>query len=204
MQISSLLEKMILQESSITLEHILDISKANSGGERDVHFLNFLLENGLLLHREAVLKRTQFDRTEEYFLTRYKKMNYESDRHYYCRTALQEEFKNIGIESYSGIDVGNMQILRTNSNYDIVTEDFQCMIDIGLSPARNYFRGLTDLRSRDFLITSFFDDYMDDVVFSVFTRTADQDFLDAVREYEEGFKPYMAMPQKLSAPQETI
>ena len=203
MQMSSLLEKLTLRETSLSLAHILENAKAGSGGERDVNFLRFLLRNDLLVCREASLKRTRLDQPEEYYLERYKKMNFESDRHFLCRTILQEEFTKRGFASYSGMDIGDMQILRENSNYDIVTEDFQCLIDVGLAPARNFFRGLTDLRTRDYMITAVFDDYMDDVLFSVFTRTADQDFLDAVRDYEEGFKPYMAIPQDSHLSRET-
>lgn len=184
MQNSSLLEKLKKNEVSITLEHIFENSKAASGGENDVHFLRQLIADGLVAHYEVALKRTGMDLSEEYLLNRYNKMKLESDRHFFCRAMLQEEFKRLGFDSFSGLDVGNMQILRSNSHYDIITEDFQCIIDIGLAPARNFFRGLTDLRTRCYMITSFFDDYMDDVLFSVFIRGRDQDFLDAVKKHE--------------------
>lgn len=83
-----------------------------------------------------------------------------------------------------------MSILRSSSNYDIVFQDFSTIIDIGLTPARNFFKGLTDLRAGSYLVTSYFDDYMDDIVFSVFTRSSDKDFVEAVKDYQDGFKAY--------------
>lgn len=147
------------------------------------------------LQSEVYLKRTIKDFNEESHNEKFKKMNYESDRHFYCRTIIKSELSNIGIQTFFGVDVGNMDILRANSNYDIVTEDMSALIDIGITPARNYFRGLTEPRSRNFLITSYFDDYMDDIIFSCFTKADDASFLDAVREYAEGFKMYIPNPQ---------
>jgi hypothetical protein len=69
------------------------------------------------------------------------------------------------------------------------------LIDIGLTPARNYFRGLTEPRSKNFLITAYFDDYMDNIIFSCFTKINETSLLDAVREYVEGFKMYIPNAQ---------
>jgi hypothetical protein len=88
------------------------------------------------------------------------------------------------------VDVGNMDILHSNSNYDIVTEDFSTLIDIGLTPARNFFRGLTESRVRAYMLTNYFDDYTDNIIFNVFTKTNEQYFFEAVRDYEEGSKDY--------------
>lgn len=194
MENSNLIKKLGTREISVTLDNILDNSKANSGGERDLNFLNYLIESGLLILTEAVLVRTKTDFAEEYYLERYKKINYETDRHFLCRTIIQDELLRMGIPTISDISVGNMDILRSNSNYDIVTEDFSAVIDIGLTPARNYFRGLTDLKVRNYLITSYFDDYIDEIIFGIFTRSNDKDYLDAVKDYEEGFKLFVPNP----------
>lgn len=187
---SKLTQILHARESKIPLQEILENSKAGSGGERDLDFLKFLAANKLLSLRQAVLKRTNMQVGEEYYLERYKKLSYESDRHFLCRTILQDELSRMGIGSHEGVDAGNMDVLRSNCNYDIITDDFATAIDIGLTPARNYFRGLTDLRIKNYLITTYFDDYIDDVILNVFTRTDDQRFLDAVRDFEEGFKLY--------------
>jgi hypothetical protein len=186
----NLIDRLTQKEISISIKKIFDHSKADSGGERDLKFLKYLIDSKLLNQSEHVLKRSSAGINEEYYLERYKKMNFESDKHFLCRTAIQDELKKLEIDSFGGIDVGNMNILRSNANYDIVTEDFSSIIDIGLTPARNYFRGLTDLKVKHYLITSYFDDYMDDVIFSCFTRSCDEYYLNAVRDYEEGFKIY--------------
>lgn len=190
MQKSELLNKILERDVSITIEHILDNAKASSGGERDVNFFRFLLDNKLLIRTEAVLKRSQLDLPEEYYLDKYTKFHFESDRHFLCRTIIQDELLRLGINTMSSLSVGNMNILRANSNYDIVTENFDAIIDVGLTPARNYFRGLTDLRVRNYMITTYFDDYIDDIVFSVFTRSSAEAYLDVMKDYEEGFKQY--------------
>ncbi|MCX8130274.1 MAG: hypothetical protein N3I35_09270 [Clostridia bacterium] len=191
-----LLENLLFKDISISLKHVLDNSKADSGGERDINFLNYLVENKLVIMSEAVLKRSATDIVEEYYLERYKKMNYESDRHFLCRTVIQDELQKLGIKTLSDIEAGNFDILRSSSNYDIVLEDFSAIIDVGLTPARNYFRGLTDLKVKHYLLTSYFDDYMDDIIFSVFSRSNDNDFLEAVRDYQEGFKLYTPQQQQ--------
>ena len=178
------------QEISITLRHILESSKADSGGERDVNFLKFLIDQKLLMLSEAVLKRISPNIIEDYYLDKYKKESLESDRHFLCRAIIQDELMKHGIMTISGIDIGNMDILRASSSYDIVLDDFSAAIDVGLTPARNFFRGLTDLKVKAYLITTYFDDYMDDIIFSVFTRSNDTDFLNAVKEYQDGFKLY--------------
>jgi hypothetical protein len=180
-----LTEKLLLRKSSVTLEHILDNSKAGSGGQRDVNFISYLIDNSLLNLEEAVLKRSEMDLPEEYYLQNYKKKINETSRHFLCRAIIQDELKKIGIESSSEIGLGNMELLRANSNYDIVTDDFTTAIDIGLSPARNYFRCLTDLRVTHYFLTAFFDDYIQDIVFSVFTRAANEEFIQAVKDYME-------------------
>ncbi len=193
MKNSTLLDNLSQREASITLEHILDNSKAASGGQRDVNFLRFLLDNGILVRTEASMKRSFLNFSEEYYHEKYKKLHLESDRHFLCRTAIQEEFKRFGIETLADIAAGDMNILRADGNYDLVTADFGTLIDIGLTPARNYFRGLTDLKVRNFLITTYFDDYMDDIVFAVFSRKDDQGFLEAIKDYQEGFKQYISV-----------
>lgn len=187
---SKLVDLLLVRPVSVTFENIIHNSKAASGGERDVNFLKFLVDSKLLVQSESVLRRSNSDIVEEYYLERYKKMNFESDRHFLCRTVIQDELKKLGIETMSGIGAGNMSILRADSNYDIVAADFSAMIDVGLTPARNYFRGLTDLRVRNYLITTYFDDYMDDIIFCTFSRANDQNFLDAITDYQEGFKDY--------------
>lgn len=197
MKYSRLFDKLEARDISITLEHVLDNSKADSGGQRDVNFLRYLVDNGLMTQKELILKRTTIGNPEEYYLERYKKVNFESDRHFICRATIQEELKNLGIDTLNDISIGNMDVLRANSNYDIATGDFGAIIDIGLTPARNYFRGLTDLKVKDYLITTYFDDYMDNIIFRSFTRSDDQNFIDAVKDYEEGFKMYTPnLPQE--------
>jgi hypothetical protein len=196
LQKSDLLQKLLLRESKLTLRHVLENSKADSGGERDVNFLAYLVDSGLLLHNEAILKRTAIGLGEEYYLERYKQMHYESDRHFLCRTMVQDELKRLGIDTFHGTGVGDMSILRSNSSYDIAAADFSVLIDIGLTPARNYFRGLTDTRVKNFLLTTYFDDYMDDIIFFNLFRSNDEDFLNAVRDFEEGFKMYAPNPQE--------
>lgn len=197
-----LVDKLMRQDISITLPYVLGNSKADSGGDRDVNFLRFLIDNKLLLREEAILKRSNLNSPEEYYLDRYKKFHYESDRHFLCRTILQDELKGLGINTMAGLDIGNMNILRSNSNYDIVTEDFSTIIDIGLTPARNYFRGLSDLKVKNYLITTYFDDYIDDIIFSVFSRSDDEAYLEVLKDYEEGFKQYSSGSFTLSQAQE--
>ncbi|MDK2799636.1 MAG: hypothetical protein PWP27_1367 [Clostridiales bacterium] len=184
LQNSKLLSKLEVKNISVTLEHILDNSKANSGGEKDVNFLKKLVADETLLLTQAILKRTALDINEEYYLERYKKINFETDQHFLCRTIIQDELKRMGIDTDHSVSVGDMNILHTNSNYDIVTDDFSVLIDVGLTPARNYFRGLTDLRVKNYLITTYFDDYIDDIIFAVFTRANDERFVQAVKHYE--------------------
>jgi len=71
----------------------------------------------------------------------------------------------LGIDVVPGTDVGNMNILRANANYDIAAKDLSFIMDIGFTPARNFFRGLTDTRVKYYLVTTYFDDYMDDIIF---------------------------------------
>jgi len=179
-----LLEVLEFRENPLTLEHIIDNSKADSGGRRDVDFLKFLVDNKILILKEAVLKRKKIGLPEIYYLDKYKKINFESSRHFLCRAMIQEELDNLGIETMSFTDAGDMSILHENSNYDILTSDFGAAIDVGLTPARNYFRGLTDKRMQIYLITTFFDDYMDDIVFSAFSRADDSRFFECIKDYE--------------------
>lgn len=186
-----LMNKLKTRDINIRLEKLLDNSKADSGGTRDLNFLKFLLDQGILLQYEAVLKRTNIGTNEEYFLDRYKKMSYESDRHFLCRTIIQDELKKLGIDTLGGVSAGNMSVLHSDGNYDIITSDFKNIIDVGLAPARNYFRGLTDLKFENYLITSFFDDYMDDIIFSIIRRADDVLFINSIKDYEEGYKIYV-------------
>lgn len=188
---STLIDKLETREVSLSLQHILDNSKADSGGQRDINFLKHLVENKLLLQEEAILKRKLQDLPEEYYYENYRKNNLESDRHFLCRSIIQEELKKLGIKTLTGIDAGNMDILRSSANYDIVTEDYGEIMDIGLTPARNYFRGLSETRVKHYFITTYFDDYMDSIIFSVFSKTDEQLFGDALRDFEEGFKQYI-------------
>lgn len=176
------------REISVTGEHLFDNTKADSGGNRDLHFLHFLLSEGTLRQREALLKRTAIGVPEELYLDKYKKMSHESDQHFLCRAPIQEELFKMGIQTYAGMGVGNLQILRENSHYDIVLDDFSAILDIGLTPARNFFRGLTDLRVKSYLVTTYFDEYMDDIVFSIFERADDQRYLEAVKDFIEGYQ----------------
>jgi len=171
-------------DPEITLRH----SKADSGGMRDYNFLMYLIDNKLLRIRQCYMKRTNIGAGEEYFMLKYKKFNYESDRHFLCRAAIKDEIVKMGFAFLTNIEKGDLNILRSTANYDIVTADSSTIIDIGLTPARNYFKGLTDLKIQGYLYTPFFDDYMDDILFTVFTRGNDKDFLDAVAEYEERYK----------------
>ena len=184
-------DKLHSRNTTITLEHVLENAKADSGGERDLSFLNYLLENGLLGEEELLLKRTIIGMSETYYTDKYVKVSHESSRHFLCRASIQEELEKMDFETIADLGVGNMDILRSNSNYDIVTTDFSAIIDIGLTPARNFFRGLTDLKVKDYLITSYFDDYMDDIIFRCFYRIKDSEFIDAVKDYEEGFKLFI-------------
>ncbi|MFZ5989004.1 MAG: hypothetical protein ACOYWZ_18020 [Bacillota bacterium] len=188
-----LTEKLDSREISVSLENILQNSKASSGGERDVNFFRFLLDNNLLSREERILKRTVIDFKEEYYEDRYVKMSHESSRHYLCRTTIQDELEKLGINTISSTDVGDMNILRSNSNYDIAASDLSFIMDIGLTPARNFFRGLTDLRVKYYLITTYFDDYMDDIIFALFRRTNDSTFIDAIKDYEDSFKTYTSV-----------
>lgn len=190
MESSILVKKLNSMQSNTDFSHILDLSKADSGGSRDINFLKLLVDNKLLTYKETVLKRSTTGISESFYKENYVKMNFESNRHFLCRSVIQEELKRLDIDTISGIDVGNMEVLRTNSNYDIITNDFSALIDVGLTPARNYFRGLTDLKVKNYLITSYFDDYIDDIIFFNFSRTDDDLFINAVKDYEEGFKLY--------------
>lgn len=202
MKHSQLFDKLEVRETSISLEHMLDNSKAGSGGQRDVNFLKYLTDNGILIQKEVVLKRTTIGNPEEYYAERYKKARFESNRHFLCRAIIQEELKKLGIATLNDLSVGDMNILRSNSSYDIVTEDFGALIDVGLTPARNYFRGLTDLKVKDYLITTYFDDYMDNIIFRSFTRAEDAVFISAVKDYQEGFKAYA--PHITQLPEEAM
>jgi hypothetical protein len=184
----TLMKKLIKSQTSVSLDDILDNSKADSGGDKDINFLMYLLNNGLIVREEVILKRTISDFKERTFEESYKKTNYESTRHFLCRALIQAELMLLGINTSSSVEVGNMEILRTSSNYDIVSDDLSFIADIGLTPARNFFRGLTDLRVKYYLITTYFDDYMDDIIFTLFKRSDDNLFLSAVRDYEEDFK----------------
>jgi len=199
---SKLFEMLQRRDISITLEHVLDNSKADSGGQRDVNFLMYLFDNEILIQKELILKRTAIDLPEEYYQGKYKKIKFESDRHFLCRSIIKEELERLGIMTIDDINVGNMDILRSNSNYDIVAEDFSVLIDIGLTPARNFFRGLTDLKVKDYLITSYFDDYIDDIIFSCFTRSDDDTFIEAIKDYQEGYKIYV--PNLSRSPEEVL
>ncbi|HOP92106.1 MAG TPA: hypothetical protein PLP24_01880 [Acetivibrio thermocellus] len=97
----------------------------------------------------------------------------------------------LGIDVVPGTDVGNMNILRANANYDIAAKDLSFIMDIGFTPARNFFRGLTDTRVKYYLVTTYFDDYMDDIIFCCLKRADDEAFLDAVKDYEDGFKMFI-------------
>gem|GEM_PF-453086 len=186
-----LVDRLKMTENNLTLKHILDNSKADSGGERDVNFLTFLVKNSLLSLQKTVLKRRTIEFPEEYYLDRYKKIKFESDRHFLCRSIIQEELKEMGIGTICDASAGDMNILHSNSVYDIALEDFSAIIDVGLTPARNYFRGLTDLKVKCYMITTYFDDYMDDIVFSAFWKADEKNLIDAIKDYEEGFKQYM-------------
>lgn len=186
-KITDLLHK---RETTVSVENVLDNARADSGGIQDVDFLKYLVDNHLLIQTEAFLKRAGTEIVEEYYLEQYRKMNHESGKHFLCRAIIQDELKKSRINTHSGADVGDMRVLRVDSNYDIVTDDYSTLIDVGLTPARNFFRGLTDSRVEHYLISNYFDDYMDDIVFSIFTRSDTGDFIDAVREYEQGFLLY--------------
>mgnify|MGYP001049616604 CR=1 FL=1 len=198
MESDILMEKLTRRKTSVSLENILDNSRADSGGDRDVNFLYFLLDNNLLLQEEAILKRTITEFREDAFTEKYKKQNYESIRHFLCRALIQEELMFLGINTKNSVEAGNMEILRSSSSYDIAADDVSFIADIGLTPARNFFKGLTDRRVKYYLITTYFDDYMDDIVFTIFKRSDDNLYLDAVKEYEEGFKVYTPVFQENS------
>lgn len=188
MLVDKLIKSVHTREISTSIENILDNSKAESGGEQDLSFLWNLINSKLLEAEEIVLKRTVPDINEEYYQEKYRKMNYESTRHYLCRATIQEELKKLGINNTCCVDVGNMDILRSNSSYDIAADDLSFIIDVGLTPARNYFKGLSDIRVRYFLVTSYFDDYMDDIVFFALRRTNDELFLNELRAYKEEYR----------------
>ncbi|HHV29688.1 hypothetical protein [Acetivibrio mesophilus] len=194
---SLLAEKLSFRDISVSFDNVLDNAKASSGGERDVNFLKFLIDNKLLLQEEAYLTRTNIDFREETYMIKYKKMSHESTNHYLCRAILMEELEKLGIETLPGTDAGNMNILRSSANYDIAAKDLSFVMDIGLTPARNFFRGLTDTRVKYYLITSYFDDYMDHIIFCCLKRAKDEAFLDAVKDYEDGFKTFI--PKESSA-----
>ncbi|WP_010244042.1 hypothetical protein [Acetivibrio cellulolyticus] len=196
MESDILMKKLTKRETTVSLENILDNSKADSGGDRDIHFLDFLLDNKLILQEEVILKRTIRDFKEDIFGEKYKKANYESTRHFLCRALIQDELALLDITTSSSTEVGNMYILRSSSNYDIVANDLSFIADIGLTPARNFFKGLTDIRVKYYLITTYFDDYMDDIVFTLFKRSNDTLFIDAVKDYEEGYKLYTPVSQE--------
>lgn len=192
-----LMEKLNKREVSVTLDNVLDNSKAASGGERDVHFLKFLMDNKLLVQEEVYLKRTNIDFKEELYMDKYPKMSHESTRHYLCRAIIQDELNKLGIGTFYSVDAGNMNILRSNASYDIAADDLSFIMDVGLTPARNFFRCLTDTRINYYLITTYFDDYMDDIIFCCLKRTNDEAFIDAIKDYEEGFK--ILIPQNPEA-----
>lgn len=181
-------------EITMCAEELLEKTKAGSGGKRDLDFVKYLISNGLLKHSAYAFKRTEISMDTDKLLKHYKKMPLESDRHFSCRAAIQEEMVKLGVECIVGADAGDMNILRENSCYDIITDDFTILMDIGLTPARNYFRGLTDLRVQYFMVTNFFDSYMDDIAFSVFSRSQDEDFIRMIQDYEESFKVQTTMP----------
>lgn len=162
-----------------------------------MNFLKFLVDNKLLLQEDAFLIRTITDFREETYMVKYKKMSHESTKHYLCRAILAQELEKLGIDTVPGTDAGNMNILRASANYDIAAKDLSFIMDIGLTPARNFFRGLTDTRVKYYLITSYFDDYMDDIIFCCLRRAEDKAFLDAVKDYEDGFK--MFIPEESSS-----
>ncbi|HOM01433.1 MAG TPA: hypothetical protein PLH43_01215 [Acetivibrio sp.] len=194
MLLSLLTQKLSFRDISTSFDNVLDNAKASSGGERDVKFLKFLMDNKLLVQEEACLLRTITDFKEEIFISKYKKMNHESTQHYISRVMLTQELEKLGIQTLPSADAGNMNILRANANYDIAAKDLSFIMDIGLTPARNFFRGLTDTRVKYYFITTYFDDYMDDIVFCCLKRAKDEAFLDAVKDYEDGFK--MFIPEK--------
>lgn len=188
MLVDKLIKSVHTREISTSIEKILDNSKAESGGEQDLSFLWSLINSKLLETEEFVLKRTVPDINEEYYQEKYRKTNYESTRHYLCRATIQEELKKLGINNTCCVDVGNMDILRSNSSYDIAADDLSFIVDVGLTPARNYFKGLSDIRVRYYMITSYFDDYMDDIVFFTLRRTNDELFLKELRSYKEEYR----------------
>jgi len=182
---NNLSDILTIKAPEVSLEHVLDNSKAASGGENDVNFLKYLIANNLIVMGEAVLKRSTEDINEEYYYGKYKKSHDESGRHFLCRAIIQDELQRLGLGTYPITEAGNMQILRESSIYDIVTSDFKTIIDVGFTSARNYIRGLTDLRVQNYLITTYFDDYIRDIIFTTFSRKDDQQFLNAVKDYVE-------------------
>ncbi|MDQ2086102.1 hypothetical protein RBH29_06600 [Herbivorax sp. ANBcel31] len=178
-----LMEKLISRDASVTMENVLCNSKSSSGGEEDLNFLKCLIDNKLLEQEEKILKRTNIDFNEALYEEKYPKMKYESSRHYFCRAIIQDELQKLGISTTYGSEAGNLNILRTSSNYDITAEDLSFLIDIGLTPARNYFKGLTDFKVKNYLISTYFDDYMDEIIFCSLKRNDDESFLEAVKNY---------------------
>lgn len=188
-----LMKKLNRVNSTVSVENILDSTKAASGGERDLNFLKYLVDNKLLLQEEVIFKKTITDFSESHFQKKYKKSSSESSTHYLCRSLIQEELALLGINNSSWVEAGCINILRANSNYDIAANDLSFVIDVGLTPARNFFRGLTDLKVKFFLVTNYFDDYIDDIIFELFRRSDDNAFIEAVKDYEEGYKLYNPM-----------
>lgn len=196
MESDILMTKLNRINSAVSIDTLLENFKSDSGGDRDVNFLKFLIDNSLLLHEEVILKKTITDFRESFFKKKYTKSNSESTRHYLCRALIQEEFKLLGVNTLNWVEAGNINILRSNSNYDIAAEDLSFIADVGSTPARNFFRGLTDLRVKLYLVTNYFDDYIDDIIFEVFKRGDDNRFIDAVRDYEEGYKLYTPISEE--------
>lgn len=180
-----ILKKILTFTPTMPFDRILNVSKANSGGDEDYNFLKSLYDNKLINHTEGILKRSVNNLDEEYFIKKYTKQTFESINHYLCRTIIQEELHNLDINTFSSVEMGNLNILSSNANYDIVTENYDVLIDIGFTPARNYFKGLTDLRVQYYMMVNFFDDYDDDIIFSIFTRADDNKFLDSVKLYTD-------------------
>ncbi|TYQ15531.1 UNVERIFIED_CONTAM: hypothetical protein Cloal_1998 [Acetivibrio alkalicellulosi] len=187
--LSNLLDtKLTKREASVTMENVLFNSKSESGGKQDVNFLNDLISEKLLIQEEFILKRTNIDFREELYEEIYPKVSHESSRHYFCRAIVQEELKKLAIDTTYDTQAGDMSILRSSSIYDIAANDMSFLIDIGLTPARNYYKGLTDLKVKYYLISTYFDDYMDEIIFCSLKRTNDTSFINSVRNYEESFR----------------
>jgi len=195
---SLLMPKLVFRDISVSFDNVLDVAKASSGGQRDVNFLKFLVDSKLLVQEEAILARTITDFKEETYMQKYKKMRDESTRHYLCRAILTEELDKLGIDVVPDRRRKH-EHTSANANYDIAAKDLSFIMDIGFTPARNFFRGLTDTRVKYYLVTTYFDDYMDDIIFCCLKRADDEAFLDAVKDYEDGFKMFIP---KILYPQE--